>query len=104
MPDDKKLDNEELIEDPTIVELTDDDGEPHQFEYLATVPYEGQEYVVLMVLEDDEPEDDEEGEVIILKIDKDEDDEDIYVSVDDEATSQAVFDLFMEQLDEEDED
>ena len=104
MPDDKKLDNEELIEDPTIVELTDDDGETHQFEYLATVPYEGQEYVVLMVLEDDEPEDDEEGEVIILKIDKDEDDEDIYVSVDDEATSQAVFDLFMEQLDEEDED
>ena len=42
--------------------------------------------------------------MLILKIEKDpETDEDIYVSVDDDAISQAVFDKFMEMVDEEDE-
>ena len=86
-----------------IIELTDEDGVTSQFEYLTTIDHEGELYVVLMLL-DDETQDDEEGEVLILKIEKDpETDEDIYVSVDDDAISQAVFDKFMEMVDEEDE-
>ena len=86
-----------------IIELTDEDGVTTQFEYLTTIEYEGALYVVLMVLEEEETDDDE-GEVLILKIEKDpETDEDIYVSVDDDAISQAVFDKFMEMVDEEDE-
>ena len=47
---------------------------------------------------------DEDGEVLILKIEKDpETDEDIYVSVDDDAVSQAVFDKFVAMMDEEEE-
>ncbi|MBO4925332.1 MAG: DUF1292 domain-containing protein [Clostridia bacterium] len=87
-----------------IIELTDEDGVTTQFEYLTTIEYQGDLYVVLMVL-DDEETDDEEGEVLILKIEKDpETGEDMYVSVDDDEVSQAVFDLFMEQMDEEDEE
>ena len=87
-----------------IIELTDEDGVTTQFEYLTTIEYEGALYVVLMVLEDEETDDDE-GEVLILKIEKDEETgEDIYVSVDDEETSQAVFDQFMQMMDEEDEE
>lgn len=87
-----------------IIELTDEDGVTTQFEYLTTIPYEGEEYVVLMVL-DDEEKDDEEGEVLILKIEQDpETQEDMYVSLDDDAVSQAVFDLFLAQMDEEDEE
>ena len=87
-----------------IIELTDEDGVTTQFEYLTTIEYQEDLYVVLMVL-DDEETDDEEGEVLILKIEKDpETGEDMYVSVDDDEVSQAVFDLFMEQLDEEDEE
>ena len=86
-----------------IIELTDEDGVTSQFEYLTTIDYEGELYVVLMLL-DDETQDDEEGEVLILKIEKDPDtDEDIYVSVDDDAISQAVFDKFLAMMDEEEE-
>ena len=86
-----------------IIELTDEDGVTNQFEYLTTIQYEGEEYIVLMLVEDEE-EDDEEGEVLILKIEKDpETDEDIYVSVDDEAISQAVFEKFLAMVDEEEE-
>ena len=86
-----------------IIELTDEDGVTSQFEYLTTIDHEGELYVVLMLL-DDETQDDEEGEVLILKIEKDpETDEDIYVSVDDDDISQAVFDKFLAMMDEEEE-
>ena len=87
-----------------IIELTDEDGVTSQFEYLTTLDHDGEMYVVLMLVEDEE-EDDEEGEVLILKIEKDpETDEDIYVSVDDEAISQAVFEKFLALMDEEEEE
>ena len=87
-----------------IIELTDEDGVTTQFEYLTTIDHEGELYVVLMVL-GDEQQDDEEGEVLILKIEKDpETDEDIYVSVDDEEVSQAVFNKFLVMMDEEEEE
>ena len=87
-----------------IIELTDEDGVTTQFEYLTTIDHEGELYVVLMVL-GDEQQDDEEGEVLILKIEKDpETDEDIYVSVDDDAVSQAVFDKFLAMMDEEEDE
>ncbi len=97
----KDIPEEELPEG--IIELTDEDGVTSQFEYLTTIDHEGELYVVLMLL-DDEETDDEEGEVLILKIEKDpETQEDIYVSVDDDEISQAVFDKFMAMMDEEDE-
>ncbi len=97
----KDIPEEELPEG--IIELTDEDGVTSQFEYLTTIDHEGELYVVLMLL-DDEETDDEEGEVLILKIEKDpETQEDIYVSVDDDEISQAVFDKFMAMMDEEEE-
>ena len=89
-------------EEDNIVELTDDEGVVSKFEYLATVPYEGNEYVALLVLDEDgnEPEGDD-GEVIILQIEQDENGEDIYVSVEDDELSEKIFDLFMSSLDDE---
>ena len=87
-----------------IIELTDEDGVTSQFEYLTTIEYENELYVVLMLL-DDEEQDDEDGEVLILKIEQDpETGEDIYVSVDDDEVSQAVFDQFVAMMDEEEEE
>ena len=102
MADDIKnnIPEEELPEG--IIELTDEDGVTSQFEYLTTIDHEGELYVVLMLMQ--EEENDEEGEVLILKIEKDEEtDEDIYVSVDDEAISQAVFEKFLARVEEEEE-
>lgn len=92
-------------EEDNIVELTDDDGVVSKFEYLATVPYDGDEYVALLVLDEDGNEPDgDDGEVIILKIEQDENGEDIYVSVEDDEVSQKVFDLFIAAMDAEDEE
>ena len=102
MADDIKnnIPEEELPEG--IIELTDEDGVTSQFEYLTTIDHDGELYVVLMLLE--EEQNDEEGEVLILKIEKDEEtQEDIYVSVEDEAISQAVFEKFLAMVEEEEE-
>lgn len=88
--------------DDNIVELTDEDGVVSHFEYLTTVPYEGEEYVVLLVLDEDGEAAEDDGEVVILQIEQDENGEDIYVSVEDDDISQAVFDKFMETMDAED--
>lgn len=105
----KDLPETEVIEeafdmDDNVVELTDEDGVTSLFEYQATIEMEGEEYIVLMELPgEDEELDEDEGTVVIMKIDQDDQGEDIYVSVDDEETMQAVFDLFLEHLDEEEE-
>lgn len=86
-----------------IIELTDEDGVTTQFEYLTTIEHEEKLYVVLMVLEGEagEEENEDEGEVLILEIAKDENGEDVYVSVEDEEVSQVVFDKFIALMDEE---
>ena len=106
MNDEKMIPEEEMEEElpEGIIELTDEDGVTSQFEYLTTIDHEGELYVVLMLAQDEE-EDDEEGEVLILKIEKDpETDEDIYVSVDNDEISQAVFDKFLAMMDEEEDE
>lgn len=97
-----ELNNAIPEEEDNIVELTDEDGEVSRFEYLATIPYEGEEYVVLMVLDENDEANEDDSEVVILQIEKDENNEDIYVSVEDDDISQAVFDKFMESMDAED--
>ncbi|MBR0320343.1 MAG: DUF1292 domain-containing protein [Clostridia bacterium] len=85
-----------------IIELTDENGETTQFEYLATIEHEDKLYVALMLLEGaaDEASEDE-GEVLILEIAKDENGEDVYVSVEDDAVSEQVFNKFLAMMDEE---
>ena len=91
-------------DDDDIIELTDDDGNTVRFSYLTTIDYEGELYVLVTDAEDDDES--EEADVVILKIEKDEEtQEDIYVTVDDEKIGDAVFQKFMEMLqDEEDEE
>ena len=87
-----------------IIELTDEDGVTSQFEYLTTVEHEGKLYVVLMLLDEEAEQEEDEGEVIILEIQKDENGEDVYASVDDDEISDAVFQKFLEIVDEQDEE
>jgi len=100
MEKDKK-DMEDIQEEweTNIVELTDEDGETTEFEYLTTIEYESERYVVLLAPQEEENED--EGEVVILRIQQDENGEDTYVSCDDDEVEQEVFELFMEELAEE---
>ena len=104
MADEIKNNIPEEEEEDDIIELTDDEGNTVRFNYLTTIDYEGELYV--LVTEDDGNDDSEEADVVILKIEKDEEtQEDIYVTVDDEAIGDAVFSKFMDMLnDEEDEE
>lgn len=94
--------NEELDENiSNIIILNDENGNEVQFEFLDLIEYESEEYVVLLpVLEEGEEDD---GEVVILKVDDSDEnsDEESYISVDDENTLTAVFEIFKEKFKEE---
>lgn len=89
--------NEEL---DNIIVLNDENGEEVPFEFLDVIEYEGEEYVVLLpVVEEDE---EDSGEVVILKIeDSESEDEESYISVEDEDTLTAVFNIFKEKFKDE---
>ncbi len=86
-------------EDDDLIELIDEDGNAAVFEHLATLEYEGESYLALADPEDDQ----EELDVIIMKISQDEHGDDLYIQPE-EAEEEAVFELFMEMLDEMEED
>lgn len=94
-----------MEEESNIIELVDDEtGETVPFEHLATLEHEGSYYIALMVIDDEQTED-EEGEVVIMKIEEDEDGNECYVCVEDEDLQQTVFEKFLELMeDDEDED
>ena len=95
--------NEEFDENVSnIIILNDENGNEVQFEFLDLIEYESEEYVVLLpVIEEGEDEDD--GEVVILKVDDsdEESDEESYVSVDNEETLTAVFEIFKDKFKDE---
>ena len=68
------MDDMEKMENDNIIVLTDEDGTDVEFEFCASIEYEGNEYVVLL------PTD---------------------VGVDDEDVLQKVFDIFKEQAGDE---
>lgn len=88
----EELNMEEL---ESIVTLTDENGNDVAFEYLDLIEYQGDEYVVLLPVEGNE-----DDEVIILKVEPipGSEDEESYVSVDDEETLFAIFDIFKEHF------
>ena len=88
---DEELDN--------IIILNDENGEEVPFEFLDLIELDGEQYVILLPVEE-EPE--ENGEVVILKVeDTDSDEEESYVSVDDEEVLNKVFEMFKEKFKDE---
>lgn len=88
-----------------IIELTGENGETIKVEFLATVKVDEKEYAVMHSLEES---DDEAGEVIIMRMEKD-GDEDYLESIEDEDELDRVFEAFkqsaIDEYDfEEDED
>lgn len=81
-----------------IITLNSESGEV-RFEFLDLVEYCGNEFVVLLPVDNLE----EIGEVVILKLDSiDEDtEEESYIGVEDEDTLQAVFNIFKSKFKDE---
>ena len=84
-----------------IITLNDENGNEVKFEFLDLIELDSEQYVVLLpVLEEGEEDD---GEVVILKVEDSEDDQDeeSYVSVDNEETLMQVFNIFKEKFKDE---
>ena len=87
---DEELDN--------IIILNDEDGNEVKFEFLDLIEYSGEEYVILLPVEEDEDAD----EVVILKVeDTDSEEEESYVGVDDQEVLNAVFAIFKDKFKDE---
>lgn len=85
----------ETQEEANIIVLTDDEGNDVEFEFLDSVEYEGDEYIVLMENVEDT------DEVIILKIENIDDENENYVGVEDENVLNAVFKIFKDRFKDE---
>ena len=86
--------NENLIpeeEESNLISLTDENGQETVFEYLDVIEYQGKEYLILL------PADDESGEVVILESAPVDEENENYLSVNDEALLNAVYDIFKEK-------
>lgn len=80
-------------EQNNIVYLHDEEGSEIPFEFLDVIPYEGEEYVVLLPVEG------EDGQVVILRVEPlgDEEENEAYCTVEDPAVLAAVFECFKEK-------
>ena len=86
--------NEEILqeEETSILSLTDENGVEVEFEYLDCIEYEGKEYLVLLPAQDDAEE------IVILEVQPVDEETENYVSVENEQTLNAVFEIFRERF------
>ena len=92
--------NKDMLEEyePTIITLEDDLGNEEEFEFLDVVDFEGDEYVVLLPLSE---EDSDEAEVMILKIESLDDETETYAGIDDDELIKNVFEVFKKRYEDE---
>lgn len=92
---------------PTFVTVTDDEGNDIELEHLDTLEVNGATYMAFLPAQfadaEEEPVDDEEYGLIILKV-VTEDGEELLATVDDEDELMTVYEQFMEILFSEDEE
>lgn len=99
MDEENMVDSEYIDDESNIVVLNDEDGNEIRFEFLDLIEYESEEYVVLLPIDEDGENDD--GEVVILRLEDSDTDEESYVSVDDESILTAVFEIFKDKFKDE---
>ena len=87
------MENEELLQEEEIstLTLTDENGVDTDFEYLDCIEYEGAEYLILT------PSEEEEMEIVILRVEPVDEETENYIAVEDEAVLDAVFEIFKER-------
>jgi len=87
--------NKDLLpeeEESSIITLTDENGEDMDFEYLDCIEYEGKEYLCLLPAEEDS------NEIVILEVEPVDEETENYISVEDEATLNAVYAIFKDRF------
>ena len=101
MDEENFVDSEFNEDESNIVVLNDEDGNEIRFEFLDLIEYESEEFVVLLPI--DEDGENEDGEVVILKLEDtdEESEEESYVGVENEEILNKVFAIFKEKYKDE---
>ena len=91
---------------PNFVTLTDDEGNDIELEYVDALEHNGTTYMAFfpVVEEDGEDEENEEEYGLVILKSQMENGEEFLVTIDDEEEIDKVYDLFMEQMMEDEEE
>lgn len=87
------MSNPEQFDGIPMVELKAPDGTVYQFRYGAMIPYAGQEYAVLLEMEDT-PEGEEQ--ILVTRVEKAEDGNLAFVVAEEPDVIQTVFDKYIQ--------
>ena len=87
--------NEGTEELDNLIVLNDEEGKEVKFEFLDLIELDGEEFVILLPFEEDDTE------VVILKVEDSDTEGESYVSVEDEAVLNKVFQIFKEKFKDE---
>ena len=82
---------------PTFITVTDDDGKEIVLEFVDALEHDGQMYQAFFLAETEGEEEDPDTGLVILKV-LHEDGEDILSTLDSDEELERVYDLFMENL------
>ena len=88
------MEDKELLqeEESNIITFVDENGEDITFEYMDCIEYQGKEYLALL------PTEEGCNEVVILQIEPVDEENENYLTVDDEATLDAVYAIFKDRF------
>ncbi|MBP3793438.1 MAG: DUF1292 domain-containing protein [Ruminococcus sp.] len=97
--------NEDMNEEytPDLYELEDEQGNKQSFELLDVMEYEGEKYYALTPYYDEDDLEnmlDDPGEVVILRSEFDENNDEILASIDDDEEYERIGDIFMKRIEE----
>ncbi len=92
---------DEDMEEDNIIELFDDEGNATKLEHILTFELNDMFYVAFLPLE--EP-DEEENEVIFMRLDEDESGADVFYTIDSEEELENVWQTFLKIYEEIEED
>ncbi len=82
-------------EEINVVTLSDEEGNEIDFELMDRIEYDGNEYIVLLPLEDSD--NDGVDEVVILLVESETEDEQFFAIVEDDEVEYTVFEMFKER-------
>lgn len=94
MLENENNENREELDQENLVVLVDEDENEVTFEHLMTLEHKGKNYICLVPAEP--MEDVEEDELVIMRIETDEEDNDYYTTIESEEELQEVFAKYLE--------
>ena len=78
---------------PDFITLTDEDGTESEFELIGSMEIDGNTYVALVPVEDND-----DGEYVVLRVESDEEGEESFVTIEDDEEFDKVADAFEDEF------